>query len=314
MEAERPQRVGAGPRAAADVRSGAVPGPGPPELLDRQLALGAEPPVLALELRHDGEGLVAHAGGTRAAAAHARSEAQAERIAQHGDAVAQGAHAALLHVPPLDGHLLDAQAETVGEEEQLDIEGEAGDRKLLEEEERRLAREHLEAALRVVQARETEQPQRQVERPPRELAQPGLAHGNDTPRGGPRRAHHVGVPALDGREAALDVGDSDREVGIRERDRSAAGSQDPSADRSALAQVALQANDRGGERRSSECGPCDRDRVVVAAVVDEDDLRPGIVERGSGEGVDGSGDPWRLAVHRDDQRPRVRCALPLRHG
>src|SRR5439155_290494 len=130
-------------------------GPGLPELLDRQLALGAEPPVLALELRHDGEGLVAHAGGTRAAAAHARSEAQAERIAQHGDAVAQGAHAALLHVPPLDGHLLDAQAETVGEEEQLDIEGEAGDRKLLEEEERRLAREHLEAALRVVQARET---------------------------------------------------------------------------------------------------------------------------------------------------------------
>jgi hypothetical protein len=71
-------------------------------------------------------------------------------------------------VPPDDADLDHPQAGAPGQMEELDVPGEAADRQALEETSRRLAAHELEAALRVGEVGEPEQP---------EPAVVGLAHG-----------------------------------------------------------------------------------------------------------------------------------------
>src|SRR5947208_2414585 len=85
---------------------------------------------------------------------------------------------------------------------------------LLEQAERDLVREYLEATLRVAEAGQAEEPEHEVERLGRELPQPGLSHRNDAVGHGARRAHHLSGSALDCREALRDLGGARREVGV----------------------------------------------------------------------------------------------------
>src|SRR3989475_6667236 len=134
-------------------------GRGGPRVPSCSLALHPGALVIALRGRRGGKRLVARCGRRRPSASRAPGEAYAQGIAQHGEAVAQGADAALLHVPPLDGDLLDSQAEVLGEQQELDVEGEAGDGELLEQTKSGLAREHLEATLCVAEAGQTDEPE-----------------------------------------------------------------------------------------------------------------------------------------------------------
>src|SRR5437773_3041945 len=88
---------------------------------DGLLALHPKALVIALRGRHGGERLVARCG-RQPSAARAPGEPNAQGITQHGEAVAHGTDAALLHVPPLDGHLLDPQAKVLGEQQELGVE------------------------------------------------------------------------------------------------------------------------------------------------------------------------------------------------
>src|SRR2546426_16062 len=301
-------RGGSAPRGPAPRRCPGSQKTGPARPTPAYRARGPGPPPPPLERNKTGR------GGRQPSAARAPGEPNAQGVTQHGEAVAHGTDAALLHVPPLDGHLLDPQAKVLGEQQELDVECEAGNGELLEQTKGGLAREHLEAALRVAEAGQAEEPEREVERLARELPQPGLSHWNDAGGHGPRRAHHLSAPALDRREALRDLRDAGREIGVGEGDHAARRGEHACAHGSSLALVALQAKDRRLQRGGRKSGTGYRARVVVARVVDQDDVGARIVEGGGREGANGPPDARRLPIHRDDQRPGARCAIRVRHG
>src|SRR5204862_2693919 len=100
--------------------------------------------------------------------------ADAEEVGE-GQEAADEADAGGGVVAPPHRHLRDAVALLPGQEERLDVEGEAVDARGGEDRARRLRREELEAALRVHDAGHGQRAHEEVEEPARVLAVPRLA-------------------------------------------------------------------------------------------------------------------------------------------
>src|SRR5688572_32948176 len=101
--------------------------------------------------------------------------ADREHVAEHPDGVLDGVDAAAGGVRPGDGHFLDAVAQLTGNVQYLDVEAEADDPLSSEHVLGALARERLEAALRVLDAAHRQRLDEQVEDAPHQVTGVRLA-------------------------------------------------------------------------------------------------------------------------------------------
>ena len=95
--------------------------------------------------------------------------------------------------PPLS-HASRRESRPAGDREHLDVEGEAVQRLQRENQVRRVAREELEAALRVLETGQNEQAHRDIEGASAELPEERLPDDQLRLRQGPRSENHIRAP------------------------------------------------------------------------------------------------------------------------
>lgn len=136
----------------------------------------------------------------------------AEDVADHAQCVAYRTDFAIRVEVPLDGDFLNAQFFAAGKEEQLDIERPAGERLLSKEGCGRFGAKTFEAALRVVQARQDQGADGEVDGAPANMAIRRLVVA-DRPRRFARTDGDIKI-IEDGRQEFGQVFDRHRKIGV----------------------------------------------------------------------------------------------------
>ena len=204
-------------------------------------------------------------------------------------------------VEPEDRHLRDRVAEPAREEERLDVERETVDGRPAEDLPRGVGAEELEAALGVVDARDGEEADEEVEELPARDAEERLPLLDERLVDGAGADRHGGPRG----KQLVDLLDRRREVGVGHEDLLPGGREDPFADGRSLSAVPWQAEDAEVETEAGGGLLRDGRGPVRGAVVDDEDL-DGELRRARedplGDPREGDGEALLLVVGGDDER------------